>query len=185
MITGHFIKISFLIEFWSKIKSTGNFYGLGGNFYKNTIKMCVFCGTLFPSVFSRTSVRYHIKHSYGVFRKDLSKDFTSNQPQDRWVDFKPGVVIWESQNPYMIIIQLEKISFFEFYDYYVWILRFSDDNTRFEVNSPILWLITHKSLDRSFLKTQYECFMWYLTDVLLTTEGKSVLQNTHIYDHCL
>ena len=41
------------------------------------------------------------------------------------------------------------------------------------------WLLV-KSLDRSFLKTPYECFMWYLTDVLLNTEGKSVPQNTHI-----
>ena len=36
--------------------------------------------------------------------------------------------------------------FFELYDYYVWVLRFSDDNQRFEVNSPILWLITRKIL---------------------------------------
>ena len=36
-----------------------------------------------------------------------------------------------------------------------------------------------KSLDRSLLKTPYECFMWYLTDVLLNTEEKSVPQNTH------
>ena len=38
--------------------------------------MCVFCAPFSSSVFSRTSVRYHIKHSYGVFRKVLSKDFT-------------------------------------------------------------------------------------------------------------
>ena len=39
MITRNFVKISFLIEFWSKIKSKGNFYVyvLGGNFYKKVI----------------------------------------------------------------------------------------------------------------------------------------------------
>ena len=40
----------------------------------------------------------HVKHSNGVFRKVLSKDYTSNQPQGRWVDFKSGIAVWESQN---------------------------------------------------------------------------------------
>ena len=102
MMTGHFVKILFLIEFWSKIKSTGNFYVLGGKFYRNSNK-CVYSVFNFHplcSVHSTNSVGYHIKHSYRVFRKVLSKDFTSDQPQDRWVDFKSGVVTWESQNPY-------------------------------------------------------------------------------------
>ena len=43
------------------------------------------------------------------------------------------------------------------------------------------WLLV-KSLDRSLLKTPYECFMWYLTDVLLNTEGENWTKSTHIYD---
>ena len=37
---------------------------------------------------------------------------------------------------------------------------------------PCGWLPV-KSLDGTFLKTPYECFMWYLTDVLLNTEGEN------------
>ena len=84
MMTGHFVKNSFLIEFWSKIKSTGNFYVLGCNFNKVWWSwMCAFCVQSSSSVFSTNSVRYHTKHWYGLFRKVLPKDFTSDRPQDR------------------------------------------------------------------------------------------------------
>ena len=39
-------------------------------------------------------------------------------------------------------------------------------------SSPILWLITRKSLDRTFLKTPYQCFMWYPTKFVLNTEDE-------------
>ena len=52
------------------------------------------------------------------------------------------------------------------YAYEFWVLRFSDDITRFEVNSPILWLVTMhirivKSLDRDFLKTKHSIRKFY------------------------
>ena len=43
-----------------------------------------------------------------------------------------------------------------------------------------VWIFV-KPLDRTFLKTPYECFMWYLTDVLLNTEDENRTQDTHIY----
>ena len=77
-------KNSVLIELWSKIKSTGNFYVLGCNFNKVWWSwMCAFCVQSSSSVFSTNSVRYHTKHWYGLFRKVLPKDFTSDRPQDR------------------------------------------------------------------------------------------------------
>ena len=30
-----------------------------------------------------------------------------------------------------------------------------------------------KSFDRNLLNTSQECFMWYLTDILLNTEGEN------------
>ena len=47
-------------------------------------------------MFSRISVRYHIKYSYIMyeeFRNFLSKDFTSNQSQDGSFVLKSDVVI--------------------------------------------------------------------------------------------
>ena len=40
-----------------------------------------------------------------------------------------------------------------------------------------------KSLGHPFLKTPYQCFMWYLTEFVLNTEDENWTQNTHIYDH--
>ena len=65
------------------------------------------------------------------------------------------------------ILKFEKISFtrcktvfFSLCGYHVrvWVLRFSDDNTRFEVNSPILWLITRKTLGSYLSKDSIPMF---------------------------
>ena len=40
-----------------------------------------------------------------------------------------------------------------------------------------------KSLGHPFLKTPYQCFMWYLTEFVLNTEDENWTQNTHVYDH--
>ena len=44
------------------------------------------------------------------------------------------------------------------------------------------WSLT-KPLDSTFLKTPYQCFMWYPTKFVLNTEDENWTQNTHIYDH--
>ena len=62
----------------------------------------------------------------------------------------------------------------------LWILRCD------EVNSLTHWACgwsLAKPLDRTFLETPYQYFMWYSTKFVLNTEDENWTQNTHIYDH--
>ena len=61
MMTDHFVKNSFLIEFCTKIKSTGNFYDLGVTSTKNGHK-CV----------------YSVFHSHSLCSVRIVSDTTSN-----------------------------------------------------------------------------------------------------------
>ena len=56
------------------------------------------------------------------------------------------------------LLRRGKTDFFSLYDYHVWVLIFSDDNTRFEVKSPILWLITRKILGQNLSKDTIPMF---------------------------
>ena len=84
------------------------------------------------------------------------------------------------------ILNLEKISFFSLYDYHhVWVLRFSDDNTRFEVNPTILWLIIRKILGQNLSKDTIPMFYVvseYLTEFVHCTEHRGWEWNTE-YTH--
>ena len=80
--------------------------------YKFIINVCIDCVQFSSSVFSRISVNRHIKQSHGTWKKVCPKDFTSNQPQGRWVDFKSDIVIWESQNHKWYLITTRKNQFY-------------------------------------------------------------------------
>ena len=73
-----------------------------------------------------------------------------------------------------------KTDFFELYGYHVWVLRFSDDNTRFEVNSPILWLITRKTLGTYLSKDSIP--MFHVVSDEIRTEHREWELNTE-YTH--
>ena len=49
-------------------------------------------------------------------------------------------------------------------------ILFSDDNTRFEVNSPILWLITRKTLGQNLSKDPIP--MFYVVSDEIRTEHR-------------
>ena len=68
------------------------------------------------------------------------------------------------------LLRRGKTDFFESYGYHVWVLRFSDDNTRFEVNSPILWLITRKTLGQNLSKDSIP--MFYVVSDEIRTEHR-------------
>ena len=65
---------------------------------------------------------------------------------------------YNSKKSVLPLLRRGKTDFFELYGYNVWVLRFSDDNTRFEVNSPILWLITRKTLGSYLSKDSIPMF---------------------------
>ena len=63
------------------------------------------------------------------------------------------------------------------------ILRFSDDNIRFEANSPVLWLITRKILRQNLFSCSMGLF--YVTIDGYSTEHRGWelnTVNTYIYD---
>ena len=74
------------------------------------------------------------------------------------------------------LLRRGKTDFFSLYGYNVWVFRFSDDNTRFEVNSPILWLITRKILGSSLSKDPIP--MFYVVSDGIRTEHRGWELNT-------
>ena len=75
-----------------------------------------------------------------------------------------------SKKSVLPLLRRGKTDFFELYGYNVWVLRFSDDNTRFEVNSPILWLITRKILGQNLSKDSIPMF-YVVSDEIRTEHG--------------
>ena len=73
--------------------------------------------------------------------------------------------------------------FSSYYDSHIGVLRFQMTTSDLKAtHRPCGWWLV-KSLGTSFLKTPYECRMWYLTEFVLNTEDENWTQNTHIYDH--
>ena len=95
-----------------------------------------------------------------------------------WMSYK----FQNSKKSVLLLLRRGKTDFFSLLCYHGWVLRFSDDNIQFEVNSPTLWLITRKILGWCISKDSI--WMFYVVSDGCPTEHRGWELNkkhTHLW----